>query len=189
MSWVAAHTIDSRIAPPVPWGSDAKAPADGEETRPVAIVGIFHPVISVADMGRSLRFYAEALGLRVTFDDYHDPAAISALFGFDSPRVRSVVVQCPDRSEIELVEYEQPRGRARSERAANDAGILAVNLRVTDIGPLVERILAGGYEVPSGIVDQTLPDGGVIRVAVTIGPEGETIILVELPEGRASLGG
>ncbi|MEA2547284.1 MAG: hypothetical protein QOI09_2557, partial [Chloroflexota bacterium] len=87
------------------------------------------------------------------------------------------------------VEYEQPRGRARSERAANDAGILAVNLRVTDIGPLVERILAGGYEVPSGIVDQTLPDGGVIRVAVTIGPEGETIILVELPEGRASLGG
>jgi len=154
----------------------------------VATVGIFHPVISVADMGRSLPFYVDALGLQVTFDDYHDPAAISALFGFDAPRLRSVIVQCPDGSEIELVEYEQPRGRPRSERAANDAGILAVNLRVTDIEGMVARILAGGYGVPSGIVDQTLPDGGVIRVAVTIGPGGETIILVQLPEGRASLG-
>jgi lactoylglutathione lyase len=155
----------------------------------VAIVGIFHPVVSVADMNRSLRFYADTLGLEVTFDDYHDPAAISALFGFDTPRVRSVVVRCPDRSEIELVEYERPRGRPRSERSPNDAGILAVNLRVTAIEPLVARILDGGYEVPSGIVDQTLPDGGVIRVAVTTGPEGETIILVELPKGRSSLGG
>ena len=155
----------------------------------MAIVGIFHPVVSVADMGRSLPFYAEALGLQVTFDDYHDPVAISALFGIAEPRVRSVVVQCPDRSEIELVEYEQPRGRSRSERAPNDAGILAVNLRVTDIEPLVARVRAGGYDAPSGIVDQELPDGGTIRVAVTIGPDGETIILVELPEGRSSLGG
>jgi catechol 2,3-dioxygenase-like lactoylglutathione lyase family enzyme len=154
----------------------------------VAIVGIFHPVVSVADMSRSLRFYVDTLGLEVTFDDYHDPAAIAALFGFDAPRVRSVVVQCPDRSEIELVEYEQPRGRPRSERAPNDAGILAVNLRVTEIEPLVARVLANGFGVPSGIVDQVLPDGGVIRVAVTIGPEGETIILVQLPEGRSSLG-
>jgi catechol 2,3-dioxygenase-like lactoylglutathione lyase family enzyme len=186
---MAAHTIDSRIAPPAPPGSDVEARAEGEETRPVAIVGIFHPVVSVADMRRSLPFYVDALGLKVTFDDYHDPAAISALFGFDSPRLRSVVVQCPDQSEIELVEYEEPRGRPRSERATNDAGILAINLRVTDIEDMVGRVLAGGFGVPSGIVEQTLPDGGVIKVAVTIGPEGETIILVELPEGRSSLGG
>ncbi len=158
------------------------------EDRALSIVGIFHPVVSVASMSRSLGFYREALGLKVTFDDYHDPAAISALFGFDAPRVRSVVVQCPDRSEIELVEYESPRGRQRSERTANDAGILAVNLRVTRIDEIVGRLLAGGDAVPSGIVDQTLPDGGVIRVAVTTGPDGETIILVELPEGRESLG-
>jgi catechol 2,3-dioxygenase-like lactoylglutathione lyase family enzyme len=155
----------------------------------MAIVGIFHPVVSVADMARALGFYRDALGLLVTFDDHHDPEAISALFGIEAPRVRSVVVQCPDRSEIELVEYEQPRGRARSERAPNDAGILAINLRVTAIDDLVARVLARAYRVPSGIVDQTLPDGGVIRVAVTEGPDGETIILVELPVGRGSLGG
>jgi catechol 2,3-dioxygenase-like lactoylglutathione lyase family enzyme len=155
----------------------------------VATIGIFHPVVSVADMDSSLPFYRDALGLEVTFDDHHDPAAISALFGFDAPQVRSVIVRCPDGSEIELVEYERPRGRQRSERAPNDAGILAVNLRVADIEGLVGRVTAGGYAVPSGVVDQVLPDGGVIRVAVAIGPDGETIILVELPEGRASLGG
>ena len=155
----------------------------------MATVGIFHPVVSVADMDRALPFYVDALGLHVTFDDYHDPAAISALFGFASPRLRSVVVQCPDGSEIELVEYEEPRGRPRSDRSPNDAGILAINLRVTEIEAMVARIRSGGFEVPSGIVDQTLPDGGVIRVAVTIGPVGETIILVQLPEGRSSLGG
>ena len=155
----------------------------------MAIVGIFHPVVSVAHMDSSLGFYAETLGLTVTFDDYHDPEAIAALFAIESPRVRSVVVRCQDGSEIELVEYEQPRGRPRSEREPNDAGILAVNLRVTDIDGLVGRIQSAGYLVPSGIVDQELPDGGVIRVAVTTGPDGETIILVELPEGRSSLGG
>ena len=155
----------------------------------MATVGIFHPVVSVSDMERSLGFYRDALGLAVTFDDHHDPAAISALFGFESPEVRSVIVRCPDGSEIELVEYERPRGRPRSERAPNDAGILAVNLRVTDIEGLVGTVLEGGYAVPSGVVDQILPDGGVIRVAVTMGPDGETIILVELPAGRTSLGG
>src|SRR5437899_2968900 len=100
-------------------------------------------------MNRSLRFYVDTLGLDVTFDDYHDPAAISALFGIDEPRVHSVIVQCPDRSEIELVEYERPRGRPRSERAPNDAGILAVNLRVTAIEQLVARVRDGGFDVPS----------------------------------------
>lgn len=155
----------------------------------MATVGIFHPVVSVADMDQALPFYVDALGLGVTFDDYHDPAAISALFGFESPRLRSVVVQCPDGSEIELVEYERPRGRPRSDRRTNDAGILAINLRVTEIEAMVDRIQSAGFEVPSGIVDQILPDGGVIRVAVTLGPVGETIILVQLPEGRSSLGG
>jgi catechol 2,3-dioxygenase-like lactoylglutathione lyase family enzyme len=155
----------------------------------MAIVGIFHPVVSVSDMARSLPFYRDALGLSVTFDDHHDPEAISALFGIESPQVRSVIVRCPDGSEIELVEYERPRGRSRSERAPNDAGLLAINLRVTEIDGLVARVLAGGYSVPSGIVDQTLPDGAVIRVAVTEGPDAETIILVQLPEGRDSLGG
>ena len=75
--------------------------------------GIYHPVISVSDMGAAVRFYRDILGLKVTFDDEHDPDAIGRLFGFDAPVVHSIVLECEDRSEFELVEFRRPRGRPR----------------------------------------------------------------------------
>jgi catechol 2,3-dioxygenase-like lactoylglutathione lyase family enzyme len=152
------------------------------------VQGVFHPAISVPDMAEAVAYYRDLLGLRVTFDDHHDPAAIAALFGVEDPRMHAVVVGCPDGSEIELVEWEQPRGRPIVPREARDAGILSVNLRVTGIGELVDRLAAAGWRSSSGIVPQTLPDGGVINVAVCPAPGGVTLILVELPEGRGGLG-
>ncbi|HVA86225.1 MAG TPA: VOC family protein [Candidatus Saccharimonadales bacterium] len=153
----------------------------------MVVKGIFHPVVSVADMATSVRYYRDALGLKVSFDDYHDPAAISQLFGLSEPRVRSVVVSCPDGSEIELVEYERPRGRTRVEREPQDAGLLAINLRVDGMEDLRAAIQAAGFGFGSPIVEQTLPDGGVIKVLVSEAPDGVTIILVELPADRGSL--
>jgi catechol 2,3-dioxygenase-like lactoylglutathione lyase family enzyme len=150
--------------------------------------GVFHPAISVPDMAEATRYYRDLLGLRVTFDDHHDPAAISALFGYPEPRLHAIVVGCPDGSELERVEWEQPRGRPIVPREPRDAGILSVNLRVRDIEALVARLAEGGYPSSSGIVPQALPDGGVIKVAICPAPGGVTIILVELPEGRGGLG-
>jgi catechol 2,3-dioxygenase-like lactoylglutathione lyase family enzyme len=151
------------------------------------IEGIFHPVVGVSDMAAALRFWRDALGLRVTFDDYHDPAAIADLFGYPDPRVHSAVVSCPDGSEIELVEFEHPRG-ADSPRNAGDVGYFSLNFRVTDIDAVVSRVSEAGFRLTSnGIVDQVLPDGGVIRVAVIHGADDVIVILVQLPEGRASL--
>jgi len=152
------------------------------------VQGVFHPAISVPDMAVAVTYYRDLLGLRVTFDDHHDPAAIAALFSVQDPRLHAVVVGCPDGSEIELVEWEQPRGRPIVPREPRDAGILSVNLRVTGIEALAARLEAGGYPSSSGIVPQSLPDGGVIKVAVCPAPGGVTIILVELPEGRGGLG-
>ena len=153
------------------------------------IEGIFHPVISVSNMDRAVKFYGGVLGLKQTFDDMHDPAAIANLFHFDAPIVRSVVFETGDRSEFELVEFKNPRGRASTDREMNDAGIAALALRVTGLCSLAARIEAGGYTLLSGIVEQILPDGAVLRVAVCIGPDQVKVILVEPPAGRKSLGG
>ena len=153
-----------------------------------SVQGVFHAAISVPDMAAAVAYYRDLLGLAVTFDDYHDPAAIAGLFGVTDPRMHSVVVSCPDGSEIELVEWEQPRGRPIVPREPRDAGILSVNLRVTGLADLVARLAAGGYPSSSGIVPQSLPDGGVINVAICPAPGGVTLILVELPEGRGGLG-
>lgn len=153
------------------------------------IHGIFHPVISVSDMDVALRFYRDVLGLRVTFDDHHDPRAISRLFGLAEPRVRSVIVECSDASEVELVEFQRPRGKSVVDRQMPDAGLAALNLRVTGMAALVDRIVAGGFAMGSEIVEQTLPDGAILNVAVCRGPDGVTLILVEPPVGRRTLGG
>ncbi len=80
-----------------------------------------------------------------------------------------------------------PQGKTRVEREVRDAGILSVNLRVTDIDAVVARLTAGGYPPSSAVVPQVLPDGGVIKVQVCPAPDGVTIILVELPPGRDKL--
>ena len=139
------------------------------------VQGVFHPAISVPDMAAAVTYYRDLLGLRVTFDDHHDPEAIAALFGVADPRLHAVVVGCPDGSELELVEWERPRGRAVVPRVAQDAGILSVNLRVTGIEALVGRLADGGYPSSSWIVPQSLPDGGVIKVAICPAPGGVTI--------------
>lgn len=147
---------------------------------------LFHPVIAVSDMPEAVHYYRDLLGLSVTFDDYHDPAAIAPLFGLQDPVVHAVVVGCPDGSEIELVEFERPRG-SRVQREPADAGLLAINLRVTGITDLVDRLTAGGYPPFSPIVDQVIPDGSVLRVAACRAPDDVSILLVELPAERMSL--
>ena len=152
------------------------------------VQGIFHPVITVSDMEASVKFYRDILGLRQTFDDMHDPAAISRLFGFDEPVVRSIVLECEDRSEFELIEYHRPRGRPQTDREMNDAGISALALRVTGLPELVRRVKEGGFAILSGIVEQALPDGAILHVAVCLGPDNVKTILVEPPPDRRSLG-
>src|SRR5689334_17209921 len=102
-------------------------------------------------MEAAIGFYGGILGLRQTFDDMHDPAAISRLFGFTAPVVRSVVYECADRSEFELVEYAQPKGRQVADVEMNDAGITALALRVEGLTELVSRVEGGGYGLLSGI--------------------------------------
>jgi catechol 2,3-dioxygenase-like lactoylglutathione lyase family enzyme len=152
----------------------------------VAVRSLFHPVIATSSLEAALGFYRDLLGLRVTFDDYHDPVALHGLFGYDDPVVHAAVVSFPDDSEIELVEFERPRGTP-VRRKAGDPGVMAVNMLVTGLDELVERLAAAGFPPASGIVPQTLPDGGQIRVVVCRAPDDVMIILVELPPGRTSL--
>jgi catechol 2,3-dioxygenase-like lactoylglutathione lyase family enzyme len=150
------------------------------------VAGLFHPVIAASDLTRTVAYFRDLLGLRVTFDEDHDPSAIEALFGLPRPAVHAVVVSCPDGSEIELVQLTS-ESRSVAARAPFDPGLMAVNLLVHDVDAIVDRLTTGGYPPSSPVVPQTLPDGGVIRVVVCPAPDGVTVILVELPPGRTSL--
>jgi catechol 2,3-dioxygenase-like lactoylglutathione lyase family enzyme len=153
---------------------------------PGSVERLFHPVIAASDLPATVAYFRDLLGLRVTFDDAHDPAAIRGLFGLTDPTVDAVVVSCPDGSEIELVQLTSET-RATARRSPFDPGLMAVNLLVRDVDAIVERLTEAGYPPVSPIVPQTLPDGGTIRVVVCQAPDDVTVILVELPPGRTSL--
>ena len=150
--------------------------------------GIFHPVISVENLDEALVFFRDALGLRATFDGYHDPSAIENLFGYPDPIVHSAVVECPDGSEIELIQFERPTAKLNDPIKMHETGVVALALRVTGLESLVRRVKEFGFGMTSEIVHQELPDGANLMVAVCDAPSNIRLILVEPPVGRKSLG-
>ena len=152
-----------------------------------SVTGIFHAVVVVSAMDEGIRFFRDLLGMRVTFDEMHDPALLEKLLQLPAPRVRSVIVECPDGSEIELAQFLDAESRPVT-RLFDQPGINLLSLRVTAIEALVERLTAGGYTFTSDVVSQPLPDGAVAKVVVCRGPDGIAITLTELPEGRRTLG-
>jgi hypothetical protein len=60
---------------------------------------------------------------------------------------------------------------------------------VTGLDEVVGRVRSGGFTLTSGVVEQVLPDGAILRVAICRGPDNTKVILVEPPEGRKSLAG
>lgn len=153
-----------------------------------SVTGIFHAVVVVSSMDDALRFFRDTLGMRVTFDARHDVASLETLLGIEAPHVRSVIVTCPDDTEIELAQYLDAHPEPALLRPFDQPGINLLSLKVTGIAQLVERITAAGYTFTSPVVAQPVPDGSVAKVAICRGPDGVAITLTELPEGRTSLG-
>jgi glyoxylase I family protein len=151
------------------------------------VEGFFHATVTVPDMEVSLRFYRDLLGLEVTYAWNHDPAALSALTGFEEPEASAAILSCPDGSEIELAEFRRPRGLDRVEKRWQDAGLSFAAFRVSGIGALAERLRAAGVRFNSDVLEYPLEDGSTVRVVYCFAPEGTTITLVELPRGRRTL--
>jgi catechol 2,3-dioxygenase-like lactoylglutathione lyase family enzyme len=152
-----------------------------------AIRSVFHPVIVVPDLDGALSFYRDLLGLRVTYAWEHDPTTLSRLTSYPDAAGRAATLAAPDGTEIELAEFRQPRGRPRVEKRWEDAGLSFVTLACSDLDELVGRLSAAGVPFVSEVIEQVLDDGAIVKVVYCFAPEGTTVTLVELPEGRRRL--
>jgi catechol 2,3-dioxygenase-like lactoylglutathione lyase family enzyme len=153
------------------------------------VESVLHPVIVVSDMETALRFYRDLLGLRVISDDVHDPALMRRLTGYDNADVRAIILECPDRTEVELAEFRRPRGQSKVSRQFEDAGLYSVTFTVRDLEHVIGQLTEAGYHFTSpSVVQHVLRDGAVVGVVYCIGPDGVLITLAELPKGRRSAG-
>lgn len=154
-----------------------------------SIVGFQHAVVTVPDMTTSLRFYRDLLGLKVTYAWDHNADTLSKLTGYQQPQARAAILECPDGTELELVEFQRPRGSSHATKRWHDAGISFIAFKVTNVDALVERLKAAGVSFNGDVVHHTLEDGAVVKVVYCFSPEGTTVTFTELPAGRQKLAG
>jgi catechol 2,3-dioxygenase-like lactoylglutathione lyase family enzyme len=150
----------------------------------VKVESVVHPVVTVADMERSLAFYRDLLDMTVTFDGGVDPAFYTQLSGLPEPDLRTVLVTCPEGGEIELIEYRRPRGRTTNEQRFIDVGHSFITLRVQDIEGAFTELSAAGVPVVAGVARLGLASGGEMRAVYCVGPDGEHICLIETHGGQ-----
>lgn len=90
-------------------------------------------LVVVSNMGRSLRFYRDQLGLKVARDAVREGPSYDAITGIKNVRVRVVFVAPAGGGHmIELVEYLRPRSRKRSWKMS-DVGATRICFEVASV--------------------------------------------------------
>ena len=151
------------------------------------VTGVFHAVIVVPDLDEALHFYRDLLGLTVTLRWQHDPAILTALTGYPEATGEAATLAAPDGTEIELAAFSHPLGRQRVEKRWEDAGLSFITLTCDDLDAVVARLRAAGTRFVGDVVDYVMDDGLLVKVVYCFAPEGTTITLIQMPQGRERL--
>jgi catechol 2,3-dioxygenase-like lactoylglutathione lyase family enzyme len=144
-------------------------------------LGIDHTAIVVSDTETSLRFYRDALGLRVAGESENSGTEQEHLNAVYGARLRITGLRAAKGPGIEFLQYLAPSdGRPRpSGTRANDLIAWQSRLRVRD-GAAAERTLFGA-RVPflsPGLVRVPAADGGFGEALLVADPDGHQVALV-----------
>lgn len=145
-----------------------------------------HFSVTVADLERSLRWYANALGLEMLSRQRSDNAYTRAIVGMDDAVLEVAFLGLPGDSQprLELIEYVEPRGEPPS-LATNLPGVAHLAFEVADIDAALERLAAAGTEPvnPPVEIDRGVNRG--MRACYLRDPDGFTIELMEPPPAHS----
>ena len=140
-----------------------------------------HVGVTVADLERAVRFYAEGLGLEVSVRQT-SAADYLALTGYPGVEIATAFVQSPgDGVRIELQEYRRVGDHGSREPGTAPVGSSHICFRVDDVVSTLTRAeAAGGRRVTDPVqIDSGINDGGA---AVYLrDPDGYTIELFQPP--------
>lgn len=140
-------------------------------------LGIDHSALSVADVERSVAFYAETLGMSVTGRSLNRGPEQDRLDGLACDGVDIVALRPADPASphIELLGY-PGRGRSGASLRPNDMAATRLELQVADLRGMMERLRAADAAfVSPGAV--TLASGLV--AALVADPDGHLLLLNE----------
>lgn len=150
-------------------------------------MGVSHIAVCVADLGRSLHFYRDLLGLTVRLHTTQNmarrPGAESAEMyqrPRDSRTVANVWFDDPETAQPFLVLTSHPRSEVEGEPIKLDQiGISHISFGVEDVRAYAEELIAKGVHL-AGKLDDFTDDQGVMRTFFVYDPDG---ILVQFDQG------
>lgn len=146
--------------------------------------GTSHIAIGVSDMERSLAFYRDLLGFRVTLDDPHeDPGGLLSGEGPGEPRTRhGVYLRWEDDPHATFIVLSEDRPLSGGAIRIGEVGIHHVAFWVDDLQEVFEDVRAAGTRivVPPTAMDSTAygePAGGQVLTTLFKDPDGIVIQL------------
>jgi len=156
-----------------------KGDAKWHKSNPRLFLGIDHTAIVVADTEASLKFYRDALGLRVAGESENYGAEQEHLNNVFGARLHITSLRAPEGPGIELLEYLTPRdGRPMpADSQSDDLWAWQTTLAVLDLHGQLQALRIGKYPLVSpdivripnsalGLEEEFLardPDGHLIR--------------------------
>lgn len=152
----------------------------------MAVREIHHACVGVSDLERSIGFYEEVLGFRVTvrgeFDDPEHERMLRLPPG-SSGRAATVQPRGVRTGTVELIEMSMPGHEARSPARPGDLGtfMLAFEVVEEDLTAACARMRAQGVEFWSQPVPVDVPGFGRIESVACEDPDGILIELLTLP--------
>jgi catechol 2,3-dioxygenase-like lactoylglutathione lyase family enzyme len=143
----------------------------------MTVLRVLHPIAMVASLDRAVEFYAETLGFAVRERWRHDPARLAALTGYDEPQAEAAILEAPDGTEIELVQFDRPRSGTPA-RQWHDIGLSMISLAVSDLDAIARDIESSGGRIAGDPVTFGTPPS-TSRVVYGADPDGVALCLVE----------
>jgi catechol 2,3-dioxygenase-like lactoylglutathione lyase family enzyme len=150
---------------------------------PAAVSPIRRASIIVDDMEASLRFYRDALGLEVFYDQEISSPEEGLLLGLPGARVRVVSLQAGDSviGMVGLVEVIEPRlaprAPARSAVGAPDAALIFVTEAIEQVH---DRLVGAGARMQAAPLEYEIPQRGLCAGMSCYDPNGLLLDITQL---------
>jgi catechol 2,3-dioxygenase-like lactoylglutathione lyase family enzyme len=156
----------------------------------VTISPIHHVVLSVSDIERSVAFYQDALGMRVTLDSPVDSPTNRAYLRLGPAFTGHMTMMQAGPGAIgsvELIQWSPPAKTPTPPKRPGDPGVWCIAFQVIDetLDELAERWQQLGIPLWSGIAPVEVVGYPEFRAALIEDPDGILIEIIEIPSPEA----
>ncbi len=142
-----------------------------------------HTSFTVSDLDRTIAFFRDALGFRVTSHAPRDPKVVSQVTGVEGADMVIAYLQGPGHA-LELIQYVGPADRGHVKPRPCDVGFAHVAFDVDDVDAAIAASEPHGVVpvAPPIVIDAGPNKGG--RVVYLRDPDGICVEYIEKPGAR-----